>query len=241
MKKIKYIVSLVLFCLLLILDILFALATVAVAIDKKEPSAVVVGIVFSAFFIFLTVICRSYSKRLDKVHEETSKVTKTDKHAELKRIDNWVDDDDDAGDEPIWVSEGKKNCVKQIQKVKGEKTVNDFKMTVTLSGDSGSDYKADIEIKNSMLFIQCSCPAGMSSTRCKHVLSLVNGDFSRLKIVEEKDRVSKLFGSLKIEPKDTLLKNELENIEKQEKELKERKKALKKQMDRLFFEGIPVE
>lgn len=105
MKKIKYIVSLVLFCLLLILDILFALATVAVAIDKKESSAVVVGIVFSAFFIFLTVKCRSYSKKLDKVHEETSKVTKTDKHAELNRIDNLVDDDAAAGDEPLWVSD----------------------------------------------------------------------------------------------------------------------------------------
>lgn len=241
MKTFKYIAVLILYSLLLVLDFLFIVSTVGIALDKKDAGAVVVCVVFSAFFIFMTVICRSYSKRLDKVHEETSKVTKTDKHAELKRIDNLADDDDDAGDEPLWVSEGKKNCVKQIQKVKGEKTMNDFKMTVTLSGDSGSDYKADIEIKNSMLFIQCSCPAGMSSTRCKHALSLVNGDFSRLKIVEEKDRVSKLFGSLKIEPKDTLLKNELENIEKQEKELKERKKALKKQMDRLFFEGIPVE
>lgn len=241
MKTFKYIAVLILYSLLLVLDFLFIVSTVGIALDKKDAGAVVVCVVFSAFFIFMTVICRSYSKRLDKVHEETSKVTKTDKHAELKHIDNLADDDDDAEDEPIWVSEGKKNCVKQIQKLKGEKTVNDFKMTVTLSGDSGSDYKADIEIKNSMLFIQCSCPAGMSSTRCKHALSLVNGDFSRLKIVEEKDRVSKLFGSLKIEPKDTLLKNELENIEKQEKELKERKKALKKQMDRLFFEGIPVE
>lgn len=241
MKTFKYIAVLILYSLLLVLDFLFIVSTVGIALDKKDAGAVVVCVVFSAFFIFMTVICRSYSKRLDKVHEETSKVTKTDKHAELKRIDNLADDDDDAGDEPLWVSEGKKNCVKQIQKVKGEKTVNDFKMTVTLSGDSGFDYEADIEIKNSMLFIQCSCPAGMSSTRCKHALSLVNGDFSRLKIVEEKDRVSKLFGSLKIEPKDTLLKNELENIEKQEKELKERKKALKKQMDRLFFEGIPVE
>ena len=78
MKKIKYIVSLVLFCLLLILDILFALATVAVAIDKKEPSAVVVGIVFSAFFIFLTVKCRSYSKKLDNAKDDDSKIEKVD-------------------------------------------------------------------------------------------------------------------------------------------------------------------
>lgn len=78
MKKIKYIVSLVLFCLLLILDILFALATVAVAIDKKEPSAVVVGIVFSSFFIFLTVKCRSYSKKLDNAKDDDSKIEKVD-------------------------------------------------------------------------------------------------------------------------------------------------------------------
>jgi len=66
-------------------------------------------------------------------------------------------------------------------------------------------------------------------------------DFSRVKDSSEREAMSRFFNSFKMFPKDAPLVSEMEAIEKQEKALKEKKKSLKKQMDRLFFEGIPVE
>lgn len=119
--------------------------------------------------------------------------------------------------------------------------MNDLKFSVTASGDSGSDYKVDVEIKDSKLFLLCGCPAGLNSTRCKHVLSFIDGDFSRVKDDCERSKLEDLFRYLKLKPVDDKLSNELELIEKQERELKEKKKAVKKGLDRLFFQGIPVE
>lgn len=119
--------------------------------------------------------------------------------------------------------------------------MNNLKFSVTASGDSGSNYKVDVEVRDSKLFLLCGCPAGLNSTRCKHVLSFIDGDFSRVKDDCERSKLSDLFHSLKLHPADGDLMNELELIEMQEKELKDKKKAIKKGLDRLFFQGIPIE
>ena len=225
MKGFRYYFSGALFVVLCLLDAFFGLMLLVAFSQSVE---MVIGtIVFLLPLLFVTKKFYSWHK---KIEPKSKRV-----------IPGQSKFFEDENDEPLWVSAENKTEFQTSQKTKGGYAMNDCKMKVTLAGDSGYDYDADIEIKSSMLFIRCSCPAGMSSTRCKHALSLINGDFSRLKDKNEKDKVSQLFSSLKIKPKDETLKNEIENIEKQEKELKERKKALKKQMDRLFFEGIPVE
>lgn len=78
MKTFKYIAVLILYSLLLVLDFLFIVSTVGIALDKKDAGAVVVCVVFSAFFIFMTVICRSYSKKLDKAKDDNSKIENVD-------------------------------------------------------------------------------------------------------------------------------------------------------------------
>lgn len=114
------------------------------------------------------------------------------------------------------------------------------KFVVKASGDSGRDYDVNVEIKDSMLYILCGCPAGLSSTRCKHAMAIANGDFSRIKDESDRAKLSALWGSLKLVPKDGELLKELNEIEKREKELKELKKNVKKSLDRLFFLGIPI-
>ena len=76
MKSFKYIAVLVLYSFLLVLDFLFVLTTIVMAFDDKD--AVVVCAVISAFLVFLTVKCRSYSKKLDKIKDDTPKIEKVD-------------------------------------------------------------------------------------------------------------------------------------------------------------------
>jgi uncharacterized Zn finger protein len=114
------------------------------------------------------------------------------------------------------------------------------KFVVKASGDSGRDYDVNVEVKDSVLYILCGCPAGLSSTRCKHAMAIANGDFSRIKDESDRAKLSDFFHSLKLHPADGDLMKELELIEMQEKELKDKKKAVKKGLDRLFFQGIPI-
>ena len=86
MKSFKYIAVLILYSFLLILDFLFVLATIGMTFDNKDASAsdgaqvgaVVVCAVISAFLIFLTVKCRSYSKKLDKIKDDAPEIKKVD-------------------------------------------------------------------------------------------------------------------------------------------------------------------
>ena len=81
MKSFKYIAVLILYSFLLVLDFLFVLTTIGMAFDDKDASvsdgaqvsAVVVCALISAFLIFLTVKCRSYSKKLDNAKDDTPK------------------------------------------------------------------------------------------------------------------------------------------------------------------------
>lgn len=81
MKSFKYIAVLILYSFLLVLDFLFVLTTIGLAFDDKDASvsdgaqvgAVVVCAVISAFLVFLTVKCRSYSKKLDNAKDDTPK------------------------------------------------------------------------------------------------------------------------------------------------------------------------
>lgn len=85
MRSIKYIAVLILYSFLLILDFLFVLATIGLAFDDKDAvfdgaqvGAVVMCALISAFLIFLTVKCRSYSKKLDKIKDDAPEIKKVD-------------------------------------------------------------------------------------------------------------------------------------------------------------------
>lgn len=86
MKSFKYIAVLILYSFLLILDFLFVLTTIGLAFDDKDASvsdgaqvgAVVMCALISAFLIFSTVKCRSYSKKLDKIKDDAPEIKKVD-------------------------------------------------------------------------------------------------------------------------------------------------------------------
>lgn len=86
MKSFKYIAVLILYSFLLVLDFLFVLTTIVMAFDDKDASvsdgvqvgAVVMCALISAFLIFLTVKCRSYSKKLDKIKDDAPEIKKVD-------------------------------------------------------------------------------------------------------------------------------------------------------------------
>lgn len=226
MNGFKYYASGALFIILCLLDAFFGL--MLLAIFDEGVGAVAFILVVLVSLLFATKKCYSYHKKIDYVKKPAVKPVVSSRDVEKE------------GDEPLWMSSNDGINVKPDTH-NGGNAVQDQNFKITLSGDSGSDYEAVVEIKNSKLFVRCGCPAGQSLMRCKHVLSLLKKDFSRVKDPAEKSKVSEFFNSFKMLPQDATVANEIEEIEKQEKILKEKKKALKKQMDRIFFEGIPVE
>lgn len=223
MNGVRYYASLVLFVILCLMDAFFTI--ILIGMVGEGVVYVIAVLVFLVPLLFATKKCYSYHKKID-----------FNKTPAVKPVCVYSEEE---SDEPLWMAERNGISVQSVANNGGR--MNNRQIKITLSGDSGSDYGAAVEIKNSKLFIQCSCPAGQSMTRCKHALSLLAHDFSRVKDSSEKAAVSEFFNSFKISPYDAPLVAELEAIEKKEKELKEKKKSLKKQMDRLFFEGIPVE
>lgn len=119
-------------------------------------------------------------------------------------------------------------------------TVDDSEFNVIVSGDSGSDYSIRIKINNSRLYINCSCPAGKNMMRCKHSLAILNKDFSRVKDENERKLIFNVFSSLKINSIDDKAEKELLDLECLEKEIKEKKKNIKKLLDDLFFKGVSI-
>lgn len=113
------------------------------------------------------------------------------------------------------------------------------KISVVVVGDSGNDYNVAVAINESKIFVSCDCPAGSIKTRCKHVLSVIDGDFSRVKYEKDRIMLKNVFSEIKILQYGENLFNDLENIEKMEKKLKEDRKKIKKEIDRLFFSGVP--
>lgn len=226
MNGVRYYASLVLFVILCLMDVTFALSLLAVIGDGAGP--VIATLIFLVPLLFATKKCYSYHKKIDFKKTPAVKPVVSSRDVEKE------------GDEPLWMSSNDGINVKPDTH-NGGNAMQDQNFKITLSGDSGSDYEAVVEIKNSKLFVLCGCPAGQSLMRCKHALSLLKKDFSRVKDPAEKSKVSEFFNSFKMLPQDAVVANEIEEIEKQEKILKEKKKSLKKQMDRLFFEGIPVE
>lgn len=226
MNGFKYYASGTLFIILCLLDAFFGL--MMLAIFDEGAGAVAFILVVLASLLFATKKCYSYHKKIDYVKKPAVKPVVASREVEKE------------SDEPLWMSNNDGINVKPATH-NGGNTMQDQNFKITLSGDSGSDYEAVVEIKNSKLFIRCGCPAGQSLMRCKHALSLLKKDFSRVKDTAEKSKVSEFFDSFRMLPQDATVANEIEEIEKQEKILKEKKKALKKQMDRIFFEGIPVE
>lgn len=226
MNGLKYYASGTLFVILCLIDAFFGLMLLAVYDKGAGPIAFV--LVSLALLLLATKKCYSYHKKIDYVKKPAVKPVVASREVEKE------------SDEPLWMSNNDGINVKPATH-NGGNAMQDQNFKITLSGDSGSDYEAVVEIKNSKLFVRCGCPAGQSLMRCKHALSLLKKDFSRVKDPAEKSNVSEFFDSFKMLPQDAAIANEIEEIEKQEKILKEKKKALKKQMDRIFFEGIPVE
>lgn len=226
MNGVKYYVSMALLVIFNLLNAIFII-TLIVSVYEEDAGGLIGSLFFLLPLSLVTKRCYSYHKKIDYKKTPSAKPV-------------VAEFEDDKNEEPIWMAERKGIDVQPVAE-NGGKPMKDQHFKITLSGDSGSDYDAVVEIKNSKLFIQCGCPAGQNQTRCKHALSLLERDFSRVKDSSERKIMSGFFNSFKMFPKDAPLISEMEAIEKQEKALKEKKKSLKKQMDRLFFEGIPVE
>ena len=58
--------------------------------------------------------------------------------------------------------------------------------TFYVQGSAAEPYKISFNTSDGFV-ASCSCPAGENRTLCKHVLSLLEGDFSNVKIGEPSD------------------------------------------------------
>ena len=115
------------------------------------------------------------------------------------------------------------------------------KITVTVRGDSETDYPLEIHIGRKLLHLKCGCRAGMAGSRCKHAADILQGDLSRITDEGERAAVRDLLDSISLKV-DVLAETDgrLAEIERQIKALNEQKKKLKAELDVFYKMGFPL-
>jgi hypothetical protein len=98
-------------------------------------------------------------------------------------------------------------------------------------------YDVVFKVENNLISINCNCPAGRVKTLCKHRLSLINGDLTDVAYQNSLALHKTIFNEtdkLKI----TNLFKDLNQIEKEIKDLESIKKKLKKDIGLKFSNGF---
>lgn len=98
---------------------------------------------------------------------------------------------------------------------------------IKVMSSSGEPYNVHFKFSNNMFSIFCSCPAGIHGKLCKHKASLLNGDTSLLfdesdtEIFDQIYEIIKKSKYIEIISSYNLLKNEIDQLQKKEKRIKE--------------------
>lgn len=115
------------------------------------------------------------------------------------------------------------------------------RITVTVQGDSGTDYPLEIHLGSKLLHLRCGCRAGFAGIRCKHAAGILQGDFSRIEDEGERAAAQELLDRISLKV-DVLAETDgrLAEIERQIKALNEQKKKLKAELDVFYKMGFPL-
>ncbi len=115
------------------------------------------------------------------------------------------------------------------------------KITVTVRGDSGTDYPLEIFLGRKLLHLKCGCRAGMAGSRCKHAADILQGDFSRIEDEGERAAAQELMDRISLKV-DVLAEvdGRLAAVERQIKALNEQKKKIKAEFDVYYKTGFPL-
>ncbi len=119
----------------------------------------------------------------------------------------------------------------------------DINIFAKSSSQSESPYKVNFIIKDGLLRIYCSCPAGTYRQLCKHKTSFIEGNYNMLYDISQQQLMNDIVATLKASP----LKNEYSSfinrkteIEKIQRKLKKELKDIKNNLAMKLQNGIPI-
>ena len=104
---------------------------------------------------------------------------------------------------------------------------------------SGGNYDVTFQYKDSILFVSCSCKAGIYGNLCKHKIRLLTGDKSILYNQDDAPILLKILESIKQSPYGSLF-TEYNDLKKQIENEKEKERKLRQYLEKILGEGIPV-
>jgi hypothetical protein len=119
----------------------------------------------------------------------------------------------------------------------------DINIFAKSSSQPESPYKVNFIIKDGLLRIYCSCPAGTYGQLCKHKTSFIEGDFNMLYDISQQQLLDDIVATINASP----LKNEYSRfinrkteIEKIQRKLKKELKDIKNDLAMKLQNGIKI-
>ena len=104
-------------------------------------------------------------------------------------------------------------------------------------------YKVNFRIKDAILRIRCSCPAGTFGQLCKHKTSFIEGDHSMLYDISQQNELNDIVATLSSSPlKIEYLRfiNRKMEIDKSKRKLNKELKDIKKDIAMKLQKGIMI-
>jgi hypothetical protein len=94
------------------------------------------------------------------------------------------------------------------------------------SSQPESPYNVNFIIKDGILRIYCSCPAGTHGQLCKHKTSFIEGDYNMLYDISQQQLMNDIVATIKASP----LNNEYSKFAKRKMEIENILRKLKKEL-----------
>jgi len=119
----------------------------------------------------------------------------------------------------------------------------DINIFAKSSSQPESPYKVNFIIKDGLLHIYCSCPAGAYGQLCKHKSSFIDGDYNMLYDISQQQLLNDIVTTINASPiknKYLRFKNRKMEIEKIQRKLKKELKEIKKDLAMKLQNGFKI-
>ena len=102
----------------------------------------------------------------------------------------------------------------------------DINILAKISSQPKSPYKVNFTIKDGILRIHCSCPAGTYGQLCKHKSSFIEGDLNMLYDLSQERLLNNIVTTINASP----FKNEYSRFKNRKMEIEKTQRKLKKEL-----------
>jgi hypothetical protein len=119
----------------------------------------------------------------------------------------------------------------------------DINIFAKSSSQPESPYKVNFIIKDGILCIYCSCPAGTYGRLCKHKALFIEGDYNMLYDISQQQLLDDIIATVNASPLKNVyskFKNRKLEIEKIQRKLKKELKDIKNDLAMKLQNGIKI-